>query len=523
MLRCIEEKMADKTNMTIRDHILYFYILLAICFGIVRQAEAHPHIFVDYQLEFQFDETGLNGIRCEWKHDAISSSDMFSNFDLNGDKELSDDEALEMVTQLKKDWYDTYYYTVLQINSDYSDITEVKDLGARMENRRVVTWFTIPTQIEASEENQTVRIVQTDNNYYIAFSLAEEKPYAIKGGENYATQIELKDSYDAMADGAKDVVLTFRKKSAEEKTETPTTNTLANDTPTTPSTAPQTPSPRPSGLSWVAAKQKALQGKMETLLSEDNADDSRIATILLLCLISFAYGVLHAAGPGHGKVITASWLAGGSQRLASGVILGSLLAFFHGLSGVTVVLIGRFIFEKTALATMGSAEKPLQVISFSLIAALGLFLIIKEIYSYVKGPREEKSTTKHDKHHIKFGHEAEEALEEAVEKNGSFKSILWLALAAGIVPCPGVVLVMLFCSAMGETLLGLLLAVCVTLGMAMTISLAGLIVIIARNAAVRSARFSPRTIQKAEILMRVAGGCLIFIAGSFLLSVALAG
>ncbi len=512
-------------NMIIRDHILCFCILLAICFGIARQAEAHPHVFVDYQLEFQFDEKGLKGIRCEWKHDAITSSDMFSNFDLDGDKKLSEDEALELVTELKDDWYNAYYYTVLQINDDYSDVTEVKDLGARMDNRRVVIWFTIPTQIQTSEENQTVRIVQTDNNYYVAFSLAEKEPYAIEGGENYATQIELEDSYDAMADGAKDVVLTFRKKTAEEKTQTqtPTTSTLANDTPTTSTAAPQTPSPRPSGLSWIAAKQKALQGKMEVLLSEDNADDSRVVTILLLCLISFAYGVLHAAGPGHGKVITASWLAGGSQRLASGVILGSLLAFFHGLSGVTVVLVGRFIFEKTALATMGSAEKPLQVISFSLISALGLFLIIKEAYSYVKSPKEEKSTTKHCKHNIKIGHEAEEALEEAVEKHSSLKSILWLALAAGIVPCPGVVLVMLFCSAMGETLLGLLLAVCVTLGMAMTISLAGLIVIIARNAAVRSARFSPRTIQKVELMMRVGGGCLIFIVGSFFLSVALTG
>ncbi|MFP4580691.1 MAG: DUF1007 family protein [Candidatus Sumerlaeia bacterium] len=503
---------------------------------------AHPHVFIDYSVQFLFNEEGLDGIRCRWKYDAITSSDLIANHDSDSDDKLSEAEAASLAEELTDHFVNYYYHTTMIQEGEYIFLENVESPRAWQEKNRVFFEFVIPADLETQDEYRQVLVVQSDTDYYMAFNLAEKNGGMDRliNADYFDVEIEQRDSMEAMAfagsETPQDLILRFRQKTAA--ADVATSGTVAGTSGETgiagleteegefrEKSAPQ--KKKSLGIrAWIFAQQRKLQEKMEVLLSSEN-DGTALKTILLLCLISFGYGVLHAAGPGHGKVITAAWLAGDGRRFASGLVLGSLLALFHGISGIAVVLIGRFILERTAMATMGSADKPLQIISFSLIALLGMFLILKELITWRKAGsaccRKKAGDAEKGEQELMIGHEAEDALEEAVERKDKLSHIVLLALAAGIVPCPGVVLVMLFCSAMGRTVLGLLLALCVTLGMAITISLTGLVVILARNAALRRTNIKDSSLRRVEKGFRLAGGTLIFVLGAFFLSIAMGG
>lgn len=94
-----------------------------------------------------------------------------------------------------------------------------------------------------------------------------------------------------------------------------------------------------------------------------------------------------------------------------------------------------------------------------------------------------------------------------------------MAFAVGIVPCPGVVLVMLFCLSLNEIGLGLLLAFSLILGMAFTISTVGAFGIAGKRCALRILSSRPeltliieRGIETAAAFMITALGVLFFAA-----------
>jgi len=94
-----------------------------------------------------------------------------------------------------------------------------------------------------------------------------------------------------------------------------------------------------------------------------------------------------------------------------------------------------------------------------------------------------------------------------------------MAFAVGIVPCPGVVLVMLFCLSLSEIGLGLLLSLSLILGMAFTISVVGLFGIAGKHFALKIMSPHPRltliiemAIETAAAFMITALGVLFFAA-----------
>ncbi|MEI9985699.1 MAG: hypothetical protein WDN69_22465 [Aliidongia sp.] len=51
-------------------------------------------------------------------------------------------------------------------------------------------------------------------------------------------------------------------------------------------------------------------------------DTGSPAALLTVLAIAFLWGVLHAAGPGHGKSLVAAYLVTTDARWTSGIVLG---------------------------------------------------------------------------------------------------------------------------------------------------------------------------------------------------------
>jgi len=193
-----------------------------------------------------------------------------------------------------------------------------------------------------------------------------------------------------------------------------------------------------------------------TALTRQAKETGSLRPLLALIIMAFAYGVLHAAGPGHGKAVAVSYLLSRSKKPGRGIILGNLTALFHGLSGVGLVLIVHFALRKSITGSLESTARATQIISYSLIVLLGAVLLVKSLVSLRR-------------------HTGNKGSSNSGRSEEKLMHPMAVALAVGMIPCPGVVLVMLFCLSLNVMGLGLLLAFSVTLGMGVTISAVGVV------------------------------------------------
>ncbi|KIX13718.1 nickel/cobalt transporter [Dethiosulfatarculus sandiegensis] len=251
-------------------------------------------------------------------------------------------------------------------------------------------------------------------------------------------------------------------------------------------------------LARIIKLQAALNSRISGLISQVSSEKQTGALFLLLAL-AFAYGVLHAAGPGHGKAVAASFVLARGGGIGQGLFLGNLIAFFHALSGVLLVLLVRFVLDAGFSGSMEQATYWTQVISYSLITVLGAWLLLTGLFKKTNHPQ------------------ATSAADSVFSKGHENKNIFTLALVTGMVPCPGVILVLLFCLAKGAVGLGLALTVCLAGGMALTISVVTLMTLGGKKVFFRFFQKKPDTALKAVNFIEVSGAFLIMILGLFFL------
>ena len=119
-----------------------------------------------------------------------------------------------------------------------------------------------------------------------------------------------------------------------------------------------------------------MQSQLTRLIAADvHALHGDPAAIWGLVGFGFAYGVFHAAGPGHGKAVIASYMMASDRALKRGIVLAFLAAMLQGAVAVALVGVAALIFHATA-AEMNAAADWLALASCSGVIAIGLWLTV---------------------------------------------------------------------------------------------------------------------------------------------------
>jgi nickel/cobalt transporter (NicO) family protein len=137
--------------------------------------------------------------------------------------------------------------------------------------------------------------------------------------------------------------------------------------------------PRPSAadpqvggiVGWLLAKQSEFYREISSTIRAAKSDGSAVWTLLA---ISFAYGIFHAAGPGHGKAVISSYLVANQETARRGIVLSFASALMQSLVAVAIVAVCAWLLNATA-KTMCAAEKAVEIGSYALIAAFGARLL----------------------------------------------------------------------------------------------------------------------------------------------------
>jgi ABC-type nickel/cobalt efflux system permease component RcnA len=214
--------------------------------------------------------------------------------------------------------------------------------------------------------------------------------------------------------------------------------------------------------------------------------DPFTASVTVLSL-AFLYGLLHAAGPGHGKSLIMSWFLRHKGKPVKAVFMGFGVSLVHATSALALTL-GVHFFLKSAFFPTQEQQAAIatKFVSGILIILVGCYLI----YEFIK---DRKTGRSHDD------------IEMKSPKNWS------VILAAGVVPCPGVSAVLFFSLAVNHLWLGVMAALAMSLGMGFTIAVAGIFAVYFKSTL--EGKFS-----KLSTYLSLAGVLFVLLIGAFLVT-----
>jgi nickel/cobalt transporter (NicO) family protein len=289
------------------------------------------------------------------------------------------------------------------------------------------------------------------------------------------------------------------------------------------------PEPQVGGfVGWLLAKQSEFYREISATIRAAKSDGSAVWTLLL---ISFAYGIFHAAGPGHGKAVISSYLVANQETAWRGVVLSFASALMQALVAVAIVAVGAGLLNVTA-KTMCGAEKAIEIASYALIAIFGARLVWTKGGAFISAlqagrpqPAFAAAHHHHDHdhdHHHDHGHvhdahcgHSHGPMPDELAGPGGWRRGLAAILTVGVRPCSGAILVLVFALAQGLFWAGIAATFVMGLGTAITVATIAVVAVFAKAAA---RRLSEGRDRGGALVMRgiefgAAGLVLLFGAG----------
>jgi ABC-type nickel/cobalt efflux system permease component RcnA len=212
-------------------------------------------------------------------------------------------------------------------------------------------------------------------------------------------------------------------------------------------------------------------------------------SMILALLLAFAFGALHALGPGHGKTLMAAYLVGAGGRARQAVAVGGAVAVMHTAS---VLALGFVVLGARELLAPEHVYPWLGLGSGLIAFGLGAGLLVARLGAW--GARADRVGDRGAGHHVDHDHHGRahphaHAVPEAIL---SRRGIAALAVAGGILPSPTALLVLLATMALDRLAYGLGLIAAFSLGLAGTLVVVGVVALRARDVVLRrmSGRFA---------------------------------
>lgn len=282
-------------------------------------------------------------------------------------------------------------------------------------------------------------------------------------------------------------------------------------------------------MAWLQRQQQSLNRTLAASVRDLKAQGS-LAAALVLAGISFLYGVLHAAGPGHGKAIISSYAVASAETIRRSITLSFMAAFFQALSAIALVLILALALKSTGLEIQQFSRR-LEQVSFALIAIFGLWLLVTALRRYVFAPARPALAGHHHHHEHHHHHDHHDHAHDHGSHHGhahipepkdlagpwSWRRSIAIAAAVGIRPCSGAIILLIFALTQGMLWAGIAGTFAMALGTAITVAVLAVLAVGTRQLAERAS--GERMGRIVEAVAGVGGALLVLgLGGVFFLA-----
>lgn len=264
---------------------------------------------------------------------------------------------------------------------------------------------------------------------------------------------------------------------------------------------------------WAADQQRDFQNGIARALRQVRAGEA--GAVAALIGVSFAYGLAHAAGPGHGKVLIGGYGMARQVPMVRLALIALAASLGQAVTAVLLVYSGIFLLDLGRTALVGITEDWMAPVSYGAIALIGLWLALRGLRRLRHRP--------HDHAHegseevcSSCGHTHGPTLEE-VQQAGGLRDALVLIAGIAIRPCTGALFVLIITWQMGIPLTGIASAFAMALGTALITIFVGLGAAGLRGGLLAGLAGNARLASVAAVVEVLAGTLVLLIAVQLLL------
>ena len=189
----------------------------------------------------------------------------------------------------------------------------------------------------------------------------------------------------------------------------------------------------------------------------DIEESNSIQAYIWLLLFSFAYGIIHAIGPGHGKSLVSSYFLSQNSSHIKALSISSLIGIVHTFSAFILT----FVIYYGVSTFLGNYFSDIETIATKISAIIIIAIAVLLIYRKI----------------LKQKHQSSCACSGCKTQSTDIGVIL----AAGIVPCAGTVTIFIYTMSLNLYFIGFLSAIFMSLGMSLIIYITALLSIKIRD------------------------------------------
>ncbi len=368
----------------------------------IEAAEAHPHVFVTAKEQVIFGPDGkVTGIRAAWTFD-----DMYSSFVTQGigaPDQILTPQQLAPLAQTNVDSLQEFgYFTIAKANGHQLEFQPPTDYSLEENKDKLVTlFFTLPLKSPV-RASPAITVSVYDPTYFVSFEMDDKAPVSLAVGavrmfveRHQASAARFRRQPEAVGSLFRQHVSgrRFRHQAREQSHgRLPLSRRsllpagvaragvrLPGRGGTRPGPGQEPVQRRHLGRRRQHHRHHGLDpgpaGLLRTIARRRRPGQShRRIGLWWLGGLSFVYGVLHAAGPGHGKAVLASYMVANERALRRGIVLSFLAALLQAAVAVALVGLLSLVFHATAIG-MRNGAAVIEKISYLGVALLGFWLV----------------------------------------------------------------------------------------------------------------------------------------------------
>ena len=502
-----------------------FCLLIGLLVALVAPASAHPHIFIDAKAKIIFNDAGeVIGVENSWTFDEAFSAWQTAELDVNKDGTTSTEEMAELADENIKGLAEYAFYTYAGEGESTLPLASMDNARFVYENGRSTLTFGVEPQ-GPYRIKDTFEVAIYDPEYYVAITIPDTSAVTLENApQGCAVSLqapremsqELADRLYALpADMLKlppDLAAALRGvqgaiqvrcpdaagTAAVAATAAAAVTQVAQAAPSTPFGGPPPEPgfamPKTGFLGWIATQQRDFYQALTSALGRLKTDNN---AFFVLGSLSFLYGIFHAAGPGHGKVVISSYVLANERQVRRGIVLSFAAAMLQAAVAVAFVLAAQLLINMTIFAKSDAANW-ICICSYDLVALLGLWLVGRKILGWGHGHgrgldlAQKARAHLHEHDHAHHHHDGSEPHDHAHivtpdQARGDWREQLGVVVAVGARPCSGALVVLVFALSQGLLAAGIASVFLIGQGTAITVAILATLAVSAKGLALRFA------------------------------------
>ncbi|WP_234425367.1 nickel/cobalt transporter [Vibrio coralliilyticus] len=296
--------------------------------------------------------------------------------------------------------------------------------------------------------------------------------------------------------------------------------------------------------------QREVNSQLADLLY-DAKENTLIAGSYLIGF-SFLYGMLHSLGPGHGKVIVTTYLATHPTKVKASLVITVVSAMLQAIVAITLVTVLVWGFN-ASMRVVNQQASLFVTFSFGLVALFGgliMYKALKNIYKSIRKPRIRVNSvtplatpfsgklapignSSLSDPHSSFTQSAHQhsntcgcghnhvADADAINQASTWREYLAIISTIGIRPCTGAIMVLLFANVAGLYWMGVLSAILMAAGTALTTSMIAMMTLTGKHVVKRylvKANRKSKGWSVTGAYIQLIGGILLIVLGVLLMA-----